>query len=111
MPEFQYNNTETKYENGQTVVRKVSIRGGKGHKSVSIHSRKKRVGTAKRQLTEDEIKKIRERHFIPRLFADCKVHNKSCRKYPLAGSRKTTLKRTPVEVMRDTPDILSTPFV
>ena len=70
---FHYNNTEIHHTGGKRVVRTVKIRNGKGHKSVKIYSHKRCMGTAKRQLTEEEIHKIHNRKFITGLFNDCKI--------------------------------------
>jgi hypothetical protein len=70
---FHYNNTEIHHTGGKRVVRTVKIRKGKGHKSVKIYSHKRCIGTAKRQLTEEEIHKIHNRKFITGLFNDCKI--------------------------------------
>ena len=70
---FQYNNTEIHHVGGKKVVRTVKVRNGKGHKTVKVYSQRKCMGTAKRQLTEDEIHKIHNRKFITGLFNDCKI--------------------------------------
>jgi len=74
---FQYNNTEMHHVGGKRVIRAVKIRNGKGHKSIKVYSKKRCMGTAKRQLTEEEIHKIHNRKFINGLFNDCKICKKS----------------------------------
>lgn len=76
IPKFQYYNREIHQSGrGKHVVRTVKIRNGKGHKTVKLYLRKRCRGTAKRQLTEDEIHKIHNRQFITGLFNDCKICN------------------------------------
>lgn len=70
---FHYMNVERNHTGGKKMVRTVKIRNGKGYKSVKVYSRKRCMGTAKRQLTEDEIHKIHNRQFITGLFNDCKI--------------------------------------
>lgn len=101
MPDIQYNNTETKHtDDGKTIVRKVVIKGGKGHKSVSVRLPSGKAKTAKRPLSEDEIRKICSREFIPKLFADCKVCHKptTIRRKPHLGGRKTHNNRTQKQI-------------
>jgi hypothetical protein len=86
MSDIKYNNTETKHtEDGKTITRKVVIHGGKGHKSVSVRLPNGKSKNAKRPLSEDEIRKICAREFIPRLFSDCKCN--------VSSQQKTTRKR------------------
>jgi len=70
---FRYNNTEIHDSGGKRIVRTVKIHNGKGSKSVRVfsHKNKKHMKTAKRQLTHDEIHKIRNRIFIVGMFNDC----------------------------------------
>ena len=58
------------------VVRKVSIKNGKGYKSISMGRRGK---TVKRRICSDDIRKIRNGVFIPGLFRDCRHSRKSAR--------------------------------
>jgi hypothetical protein len=55
------------------VVRKVSIKNGKGYKSISMGRRGK---TVKRRICSDDIRKIRNGVFIPGLFRDCTKRRK-----------------------------------
>jgi hypothetical protein len=99
MSDFQYNNTEVKMEGGAKVVRKVVIRKSKGHKSVSIYSRNGSAKTAKRALTDDEIRKIRAKQFIPKLFTDCIDYRKKCKR---AFAGKTYTKKRYVAIPKHT---------
>lgn len=75
---FRYNNMEIHHSGGKKIVRSVKIHNGKGTKTVKMYSHKnkkhKHMRTAKRQLTDDEIHKIRNRIFIIGLFNDCEEH-------------------------------------
>ena len=76
-----YQNKETKVmRDGTKVVRKVNIKGGKGHKSVSHYKRGKHIFTAKKALKSGEIVLIKVGKFIPGLFKNC-------------GCSKKTMKR------------------
>ena len=70
---FNYENTEVKtMTGGSKVVRKVSIKNGKGHKMVSEYKKGKKMFTVKKPLTVIEIVTIQRGQFIPGLFSDCK---------------------------------------
>jgi hypothetical protein len=71
----QYQNTEVKYTSGGgKIVRKVSIKNGKGYKSVTKYNKGRKVGTAKKPLHKDDISLIQIGKFIPGLFSDCKCN-------------------------------------
>ena len=75
---MNYNNTEVKkLQNGGKIVRKVSIKNGKGYKSVTKYYKGKKVGTAKKPIHKDHIGLIQMGKFIPGLFSDC--YNKTRR--------------------------------
>lgn len=77
---FHYNNTEEKnIQHGGRIVRKVSIKNGKGYKSISQYHKKKHVGTVRKTLKSSEIKMIRGGKFIPGLFMNCKSCSKKRR--------------------------------
>ena len=68
-----YHNQETKIQaGGKKIVRKVSIKNNRGHKSVTTYHKGKRIGTAKKRLNPNEIQMIKNGKFIPGLFSDCK---------------------------------------
>ncbi len=70
---FDYKNTEVKHnQSGGKVVRKVSIKNGKGYKSISKYHRKKHIGTVRKTLKKSEIRMIKLGKFIPGLFNNCK---------------------------------------
>ena len=71
---FDYNNIEVKnIQSGGKIVRKVSIKRGKGYKSISTYHKKKHTGTARRTLKTAEIQMIKLGKFIPGLFKNCKT--------------------------------------
>jgi hypothetical protein len=77
---FDYNNTEIKnIQHGGKIVRKVTIKNGKGYKSISKYHRKKHVGTFRKTLKSAEIQMIKIGKFIPGLFANCKSCSKKRR--------------------------------
>lgn len=77
---FDYNNTEVKnIQHGGKIVRKVTIKNGKGYKSISKYHRKKHVGTLRKALKSAEIQMIKVGKFIPGLFANCKSCTKKRR--------------------------------
>ena len=77
---FNYENTEVKSQSGGKLVRKVSIKNGKGYKSVIKYRRGKKVSTIKKPIHTSHINLIKIGKFIPGLFSDCKCKNKKTRK-------------------------------
>jgi hypothetical protein len=78
MENFDYENTEIKVQNGgKKIVRHVSIKNGKGHKSVTKYMKGKKVATIKRPIHKSHIMLIHQGKFIPGLFLDCKCKVKS----------------------------------
>jgi hypothetical protein len=84
MNRFSYENTETKVYGGmyggKRIVRKVSIKNGKGYKSVSVKRAGRKAKTVKRRICREEIKHIQKGVFIPGLFDNCKQTTKYSRK-------------------------------
>jgi hypothetical protein len=75
---FNYENTEVKTMTGGTkVVRKVSIKNGKGYKSVSKYHKGKKTDTIKKPIHKAHIELIQVGKFIPGLFLDCKCREKN----------------------------------
>jgi hypothetical protein len=56
---------------GKKIVRKVSIKNGKGYKSVTRYHKGKRVSSVKKPIQDSHIILIQSRKFIPGLFSDC----------------------------------------
>ena len=82
---FNYENTETikPQMGGGKIVRKVSIKNGKGYKSVITYKKGKKQCIIKKRIHGDHIEMIKSRKFIPGLFSDCKRREKTrkVRKY------------------------------
>jgi hypothetical protein len=68
---FDYNNTQVVQQGGKRFVRKVSIKNGKGHKSVKYYKNGRMVSTIKKGLNPVEVGFIKIGKFIPGLFKDC----------------------------------------
>jgi hypothetical protein len=77
---FTYENVEMIRKGNRKTVRKVSIKNGKGTKTVSHYLRGKHVGTAKKRIHEDHIPLIKGGSFIQGLFSDCKCNKTRRRK-------------------------------
>ena len=78
MNKFNYKNTEVKtMSGGKKLVRKVSIKNGKGYKSVTKYRKGKKTGTVKKLIHKDHIDLIQTGKFIPGLFADCHCNKKN----------------------------------
>lgn len=72
MEKFHYENTEIKNQEGGKMIRKVSIKKGRGYKSVTKYHNGKKVYSIKRKLHSRHVQMIKNRQFIPGLFGDCK---------------------------------------
>jgi amino acid permease len=77
MNHFNYENTEVKKQLGGKTIRKVSIKNGKGYKSVTKYHKGKKVHTVKKPIHKSHIQLISLGTFIPGLFADCKCIRKT----------------------------------
>ena len=71
MNNLNYENTEIKLQNGGKIVRKVSIKNGKGYKSITKFRRGKKVSTVKKPIHIEHMHLIKNGKFIPGLFLDC----------------------------------------
>lgn len=74
---FHYKNTEVKTMTGGKIVRKVSIKNGKGYKSVTKYHKGKKGFTNKKPIHKDHIILIKIGKFIPGLFSDCGCQKKN----------------------------------
>ena len=72
MDAFNYNNVQTVSQKGGKVVHTVSIKRGKGYKSIIKYHKGKLVSTIKKSIPKHYIEKIKNGIFIPGLFKDCK---------------------------------------
>jgi hypothetical protein len=89
LQDYKYDNTEiVGIQSGGKIVRKVSIKNGKGYKSISRYHKRKHAGTIKKNLKTAEIQMIKLGKFIPGLFNDCK----SCSKRMNNKTRKQKRK-------------------
>ena len=76
-----YENSEVRHmQGGGKIVRKVSIKNGKGFKSVTKYHKGKKVGSAKKPIHKDDMNLIKMGKFVPGLFSDCGCNNKKTRK-------------------------------
>ena len=73
---FNYENTETTKVGGKKIVRKVSIKNGKGTKVVSKYHKGKHLGTIKKSIHKDHVQMISLGKFVKGLFSDCKCGTK-----------------------------------
>lgn len=83
MENFDYENTEIKVQSGgKKMIRKVSIKNGKGYKSVTKYMKGRKVSSVKKPIHKSHVELIHNRKFIPGLFLDCKckVKNKTRKK-------------------------------
>jgi len=79
---FNYENTEVKTQmGGKKMVRKVSIKNGKGYKSVTNYHKGRKISTSKKPIHKSHINLIHMRKFIPGLFADCNCKKGKTRKH------------------------------
>ena len=76
---FNYESNESKQMGGAKIVRKVSIRNGKGYKSLTKYRNGKKIGTSKKSINKGHVHLIKSGKFIPGLFAECKCKEKTCK--------------------------------
>ena len=77
--DFSYESVQTHMSGGKMHIRNVTIKNGKGYKSVSKYCNGKCNSTAKRRLLLNEIKMIQRHQYIPALFKNCKPKNRTSR--------------------------------
>lgn len=77
---FNYENTEIKQIGGTKIVRKVSVKKGRGYKSITKYRKGKKISTVKKPIHNNHIKMIKGNKFIKGLFNDCKNCSKTRRK-------------------------------
>jgi hypothetical protein len=69
---FNYENIEVKTKTGgKKIVRKVSIKKGKGYKSITNYHKGRKISTSKKPIHKSHVSLIQSGKFIPGLFADC----------------------------------------
>lgn len=74
---FNYQNIETKQFGGMKVVRKVSVKKGKGYKKIITYKKGKKISTVRKPIHREHVKKIKNGIFVVGLFDDCKNCNKT----------------------------------
>jgi hypothetical protein len=72
MNNFNYMSIQTSQVGGTKITHNVTIRRGKGHKSVTKFNRNKKLFTIKKKLKKSEVSCIKKGKFIKGLFSDCK---------------------------------------
>ena len=77
---FNYHNKEIEILGSNKIVRTVSIKNGKGYKSVTKYHKGKKTGSSKKSIHKSHIVSIKKREFIPGLFLDCKCKEKKMAK-------------------------------
>jgi len=78
---LNYENTEIRHtQNGGKIVRKVSIKNGKGYKSVTKYHKGKKINSVKKKIHKSHVFMIKFKKFIPGLFSDCKCGTRKNRK-------------------------------
>jgi hypothetical protein len=74
---YNYYNKDVRVANGKKTVRVVSVKNGRGYKSVTKYRGKKRLGTVKKRIHDDHIQLIGGGKFIHGFFDDCS--SKDCK--------------------------------
>jgi len=78
MHNSDYKNTEVKMQSGGSkIVRKVTIKNGKGYKSITKYRNGKKMKTVRRKIQPDHITMIGKGKFVPGLFSDCQCSEKN----------------------------------
>jgi hypothetical protein len=77
--DFSYQSTQVSMSGGKKLVRNVTIKNGKGHKSVERYCKGKCNSTMKRRLILKEIQMIRRNQYIPGLFKNCHLKPRTSR--------------------------------
>ena len=70
--DFNYHNIEVnKQSGGKKIVRTVTIKRGKGYKSVTKYNKGKKTSSIKKPIHANHIKFIKRGKFVPGLFKEC----------------------------------------
>jgi hypothetical protein len=72
MKGFKYENTETVLQKGGKIVRNVTIKKGRGYKSITKYHNGKKISSVKKPIHKSDIELIKKGVFIPGLFQECK---------------------------------------
>ena len=74
---FNYKNIETNISHsGKKIIRTVSIKNGKGYKSITTYNKNGTKKIIKKEIHPMHVDLIKNRKFIPKLFSDCIATNK-----------------------------------
>jgi hypothetical protein len=73
---FDYKNREVKHQLGGKIVRNVTIKNGKGYKSITKYRNGRKLSSVKKPIHNDHVNLIKLGKFIPGLFSDCKCKTK-----------------------------------
>jgi hypothetical protein len=73
---MNYQNRDIIQIGGKKVMRQVTIRNGKGYKSVTRYYKGKKISSVKKPIDDSHIMLIQARKFIPGLFSDCNCKSK-----------------------------------
>lgn len=69
---LNYDNTEVTHQSGgKKVVRKVTIKHGKGYKSITKYNKGKKTYSIKKPIHKHHIESIKRGKFVPGLFDEC----------------------------------------
>jgi hypothetical protein len=69
---FNYHNMEVKTQlGGKKIVRKVTIKHGRGYKSVTKYNKGKKISSIRKPIHKHHIASIQRGKFIPGLFEEC----------------------------------------
>ena len=75
---FNYHNTEVKTQSGgKKIVRKVTIKSGKGYKSVTKYNKGRKTSSIKKPIHKHHIESIKRGKFITGLFDECYIERKT----------------------------------
>jgi len=85
---FHFHSKQHCQHGGKKTVRQVSIKNGKGHKSIVYYDQNKMVAKASEKLKQGEVQLIKVGKFIPGLFKSMKMKSRKSKK-----SHKKTQKR------------------
>ena len=72
MSSFNYENKETKVQSGGKIVRKVSIKKGRGYKSITKYHKGKKMYTVRKPIHKEHVKLIKKGKFGKMLFPNKK---------------------------------------
>jgi len=90
---FHFHSKQHCQHGGKKTVRQVSIKNGKGHKSIVYYDQNKMVAKASEKLKQGEVELIKVGKFIPGLFKSMKMKSRKNHKKGHKKSHKKTQKR------------------